>query len=358
MKSRTAGDWDAVRRGHRQVARAELWYPSGYVADVPIYKGSVTKTLSSGQGQWSGNLETAGYEWYPILDPVNNGWIKVIIAVEESEWVIGTFPILTVSEKRPSGGVSVSLSDWSYRRSRSEAESSFIINPGSSVAETVRLYMSHVLPDPNTTIEMDDSNGALSVSIISQGVGSSVWNALTEIANQVGCIVEVPSRNTIAIRKYDPYAPYHEDVTGTVISMVSTSDVAGEALINQVRVFMDNADTETAGDTYMGEVKITTGPYAFDRNGIGFGVHAEVSRENNPSANMAQTIAQRLFDRRAGATRRLTMDTICQPWLEAGDVIVARVTDTRIEQALINSIKYPLTVDDSMVIGTRDTDIR
>ena len=356
MIPRTDISYSAVRRGHTYLARAELWTPDGHVADVPIHGGSVTKSLTDGQGQWSGELRVPGYQWFDLLAPGTYCWVEVHIRVDEEEWPIGQFPVLTVAEDRPGGLITATLGDWAYRRDRADAETAFAIPAGVSVAETVRVYMAPVLPALATTVARDDSNGALVVSEVKAQVGGSVWGALTQIANQVGCTAEVPTRGTVAIRRYDPYVPYHEDITGTVVRMRTTVDAA--RAVNMVRQVLEPSDP--AGTTYMADKLITWPPYAYDRTKFGLGVVAQATRVDTPTQAMADTEAQRVFDRQAGLVKRLELTVLPQPWLECGDVLFLRVgdpLDNRIEQTMINSITHPLTADQSMTIRTRDVQV-
>jgi hypothetical protein len=343
---------DAVRRGHRRVAKAQLWYPSGSQGDLPIKDGSVTFSLSDSDGQRKGRLTIPGYEWFDRLEPGNYAWVRISFFIDSIEvFDLGEFPIMDVSVERPGGEVEVALGDWSWRRSQPKPEvHTFIGSTTQTVASVCQEYMSHVMPAP-FTITLDQSNnyagGALvqTPEEVSMGGGTNVWEALTRLCNQVGCVLVCTSRHTAEIRRYDPYAPYHEDLTGTIIS--ENIGVLPSKIINRIMVWLEPSDPGyPEGTGWLGNRAIEVGPYKYDSEGVGELTHSTVMRRFGANQAMAQAEADRLYERMAGVTRTQSLRIVPQPWIELGDILAwypSVTSNTEPMQGMVNSFTLPLT---------------
>jgi len=347
MLPRSQEAYEAVRRGHRRVAHADLYYPSGFQTELPIKAGTVDFTLSDDEGQRKGRITVPGYEWFDILEPGHYGWVVVRIDLDGiQEFNLGEFPIVDVQVERPGGEVEVALGDWSYRRSQPMPEAQ---TPIGSTSQTVRAvcqeYLGHVMPTgASFTITRDDSGGALCQSPKDVSLGSGdVWSALTALCNQVGCILMVTSRSTGEIRRYDPNAAAADDVTGTVIT--EHLGIMASKAVNNVIVQLESSDPAAPeGTMFRRDLPLTTGPYRYDQAGLGELTHSQVIRQMVATQAAANAEAQRIYDRVVGIVRTHSLSVVPQPWLQIGDLISWTPTTMSTSiTGMVNSLTFPLT---------------
>jgi hypothetical protein len=370
---RTEAARGAIRRGHVRRTTVELWYPSGKQIDLPFEAGEVSFSLATQNGNRSGRLTLPGYEWYSICDPVHNCWVDIWVEIEDERFHIGELPIVRCGVDRPRGTTELTLGDWAYRRAQPMAESDGPIGAtNQTIASVVQSYLSDVLPY-GLTVTRDDSNGALVPSPEPLSFGGNVYATLTGLCNQVGCTLHVPARTQAQIRRFDPYAPYMEDLTGTVVREGLSTNA--DQLVNRVMVRVNGGSFSTtqtdengnpvfnkSGASYTSEPHVavlTTGPYAYDSNGMGEMTYTETKTVEVATQAIANAEAQRVFDRKVGIVRTTSVDVVPTPWLRLGDIVAwyPKALDGTPVIGMINAHTFPLTADGVHRITLRDSQI-
>jgi len=353
MKARSERSRLAVRRGHDRLTTVTLHnLADGVVGTVPVYDGSVVFDLTSSRGTRSGLLRVPGYDWWPLFNPSAVTWVTVTQEIEGESWDLGEFPVSSVDLESPGGLVTVGLGDWSARRSRSKAEAQTDLTFGTTVAQLFQHHVSHVMPNGDFTVVQDDTDGALKPSSPRVSANGDVWVAIRELANDVGAVALVTSLTTGELRVFDPYQPYHEDLTDTLNRVVTGWDMDPENVVNRVVVRVNSDDKD--GGTFVGRKSISGGtPWDFDRDGVGYCILVESESVPKATQAIANAKAQYLYDRRAGAVKAVSLRVVPQPWLEPGDVVAWQDGRGGGDQGSIDFIEYPLRADGAMNIRLR-----
>lgn len=351
MLMRSQDAWDAVRRGHRRQAVLQLWTPTGYVGDLPIEAGQLTVSLSTAAHR-SGSVTVAGYSWWEYVRADSYSWVDAFATIDGTEtFHLGEWPIADATLNRPGGSIELSLGDWSDRRSRALAETAGAIPAGQSLATMFGAGMSEVLPWP-FAVQRDDTLGATVASEIRLQLGGDVWAAMNQAANARGALLVVTGAGTGEIRVLNPYAPYFDDLDGTVVR-----ESSGESLDDAVNRIVVTVEPEAGdGTTYRAVQTLSSGAYAYSATGAGIGqcVLVDTKRVKTPSQAVADAEAKRLADRRFGIVRTLDLQVIPQPWLQASDVVaVTPSTGTGPEYWMVETISYPLTAEGLMRLTAR-----
>lgn len=331
----------------------------GYQCELPFSDGEVEWSLSDAAGIRSGKLTVPGYGWLAEVEPGRGTYVTITVEIEGEKWELGEWVVTRAVATRPKGTVEVSLGDWSLRRSLPDAEASVAIGATTqTVASVVATYLSHVLPGNSMTITRDDSGGAKCTSPVEVQLGGNVWDVLTQLANQVGCIIVVLSGSKAELRRFDPLAPYHDDLDGVLIS--ETLAIVADEAVNNVIVQGEMSNPEGGGTTvFRAERRLTSGPYKYDQNGIGELTLVETLRQETVTQAMVDTEAQRIYDRRVGIVRSQQVETVPLPWVEAGDVLVYRSTPGDGPMyGMVDRLVFPLTASGAMRVTLRDTVIR
>lgn len=350
MKNRSEADREMVQRGHKRLARAELWRPDGFVGDVPFTTGSIDFSLSRATGDRAGTLAVPGYEWEDILSPAHYGWIVVTIDIDRRRWNLGEFPIIATQVTTPGGLVNVTLGDWCYRRQRDVAEQpqdSLVL--GTTIADMAVQHLNGSMPW-TVTCTRDDTNGAMMPSEAKVAGGGDVWAAMQKAAGLADARLVMPSRNTVELRRYDPERPVDESLAGLVHRATRRiSALKGEAC-NKVIVTVDGADQTT----YRSVQTLSEGSaYDYGKDGFGRAQIVETVQVMNPSQGAADAEALRLANRRFGAFKEVDASVPVLPWLEVGDRVSLRI-GMELEFVHIETITIPLTANQSMRITGRD----
>ena len=348
MRSRTEASRQAVRRGHVRTTTATLHTLAGKVADLPVSDGSLTMSMSASPGVRSGRITVPGYEWWPLFSPHTACWVEVSQTIEGETWNLGQWPVASVEENYPGGEVNVELEDWAARRDRSVAEWQQSMGYGTTVAQMFQNYTSHLMPGGVFTVTRDDTNGAARPYVPQVQTGASVWDAMTECANTAGAVLVVESRTEGHVRVFNPYEPYHDEITGTVVRATVKLDLAD--VYNRVVVEMRGADEAV----FTGRRTITAGDWAFSRDGAGFCILTDSQSNETATQAMADAEAKRIYERRAGAVRTVDVEVIPQPWIEIGDILVWQVDSDRLELFSVETVEYPLRADQSMRLTSRE----
>lgn len=356
MKPRTMDAHQAIRRGHKRLVTVELWNQvDGLVGELPVEDGEIEYSLSSRDGVRSGRVIVPGYDWFPKVRPEKAAWVRIKFTIENEVWDHGEFPILQVIARRPQGETELILGDWCYRRD-TMAESAVTVGSG-TIAGTVADWMSHTTPGGSMVLTQDDTNGAAVQSPIEVPLGASIWDALTDLANQAGAVVIITSKSTFQIRRFDPSAPYHDDAAGILLDEVSA--VVADEVVNKVVVQAEKANPEGAATVFRAVKTLTTGPYRYARDGIGKWALTETLRLPEPTQALVDAEANRLYERRIGVVRSHRIETVPMPWCEVGDVIVFPSTVFGGPMyGLVDQLRMPLLAKDRMRLTMRDSRIQ
>lgn len=355
MKPRSGAARAAVGRGHRRLATVTLHtLGGGGGVPLPFSEGQVEFTLSRADGVRSGRVTVPGYRWWALCEPGRRTFVTVDVEIEGETWALGEFPVLRAVANRPRGTVELALGDWAYRRAQPDGEVATTIGATDrSVASVVAEYMGHVMPGGAFAITRDDSGGALVQSPIELPLGGNVWQALTSLANQVGCVIVVTSRGAGQIRRFDPQAAHVEHLDGCVVGETLGS-VADEA-VNRVIVQGEASNPGGDATVFRSVQTLTTGPYKYDQDGIGMLTLTEVFRQPVVTQALVDAEAARIYDRRVGVVRSQQVEVVPMPWTEVGDV-VAWSSDVLggPHYGLIDSMVLPLTARGAQRLTLRD----
>jgi hypothetical protein len=351
MRNRTAADREAVGRGHKRLARAELWRPdSGFVCEVPFTQGSVDFSLSRATGDRAGSLAVPGYSWEEVLSPAHYGWIVVTIDIDRHSWNLGEFPIMATEVATPGGLVTVTLGDWAMRRSRDVIETpTQDLYLGVTIAAMATRCLNDSFPW-TVTCTRDDTGGAMMPAEARLTGGADVWAAMQRIAGMADARLVMPTRDTVELRRYDPDRPVDEDLEGLVHRATRRlSAMKGEAC-NRVVVVVDGPDQTT----FRSVQTLSLGSaYDYGESGFGRAQIVETVQAVSPSQAAADMEAQRIANRRFGAFKEVDAQVPVLPWLEVGDRVSLRIGGV-MEYVHIESLTVPLTANQSMRITGRD----
>jgi hypothetical protein len=351
MKPRSAAQREAVGRGHRRLARAELWRPDGFVCEVPIARGEIDFSLSRADGDRAGSITVPGYHWEEVLSPAHYGWVVVTVDIDGTRWHYGEFPIMATTLTTPGGAVQVSLGDWCQRRSRDVAE-----NPGDALATGVTIarmaeqHLTHALPW-TVSCTRDDTNGAAMPTEAKVQPGGDVWQAMQRIAGLADARLVMPTRNTVELRRYDPERPVDEDLDGLLHSGSRTISAAKGDACNRVIVTVDGAD----GAAFRSVQTLREGSvWDYDKDRFGRAQIVETVPVMTPSQAAADAEAARIANRRFGAMKRVEVRVPVLPWLEVGDRVAVRIGSV-VERMHIETLVVPLTGNAAMRLTGRDS---
>lgn len=358
MRPRRTASYDAVRRGHKRVTKLQLHtVAGGYEQELPYVDGQLEWSLSRANGVRSGRVTLAGYEWFGITDPGRGTYVTARVEIPGEQWDLGEFPILRSELTRPRGTVELTLGDWCYRRAQPAETSTTLGSTASTVKSVVETYMGHTAPGGVFTITVDDSNGAKVQTPYDLSLGADVWGGLTALANQVGCVIVTTGRQSGQLRKFDAYAPHHDDTDGVVVS--ETAAIVADEAVNRVIVQAEKSNPE-GGTTVLRSVRtLTTGPYRYSRDGIGLLPLVETVRLPEPTQAMVDTESKRLYDRRVGVVRSHALELVPLPWVEVGDVLAYRSTAFGgvPMYGLVDSLIFPLSARGTMRVIMRDSQV-
>jgi hypothetical protein len=318
MKARSQAAFDAVRRGHRRETVLELWTPDGFVGNIPIEDGSLSVTLSrsSGSGQRSGTVRTPDYGLWPSVKTSAYAWVDAYISINDEPFHLGEWPIVKAVASRPGGYIELTLGDWAFRRILWKAESPFTIAASlESISAMVSRYMATGWP---ITVTQDDTAGAFMLSDVILQLGGSVWDAVTEAANQRQAIVMMTSRNTAQVRIFDPYQPYMEDLRDTIVSDTAGLTAEPGLAVNKVLITVQGSGADQT--TYTSTQTLTSGDYAYGPD-FGYAPYIDNIRLPTASQALADQEAARIASRRFGVMRLAQVDVVSQPWIEVGDIV-------------------------------------
>jgi hypothetical protein len=328
-----------------------------FLADVPVSDGQVQFSLG-GDGVRSGSLTVPGYHWAPSDPAAPLAPFGQYVTVEYDYGPLGVvslgeFPILAVQVTRPGGAVQVTLGDWSFRIVRRVRESARTWKASTKALDLIDTLTEYGL---RGGIVVEHSDIGASETIDGEGftmnAGDSYWRAAADIADSFGCDIWFTERNRLQIRsRYaTPQQPGERlDVGpgGVVVGM--TSDVDVLTAYNAVKVIVESEDTEK---TYTARRVLTTGPLAWDVDGVGEFTLVQTERLKSAKQKTADDLADRLFDRQVGVARKVALDVIPMPWIEVGDVVVI-IGPSGSEDAVVESVSFPLTTATPSAITTR-----
>lgn len=345
---------EAVGRAHTRLAVAQLWRPDGgYVCDVPIHGGQVDWSLSRADGDRAGTLTVPGYSFEEVLSPAHYGWLQVSVVVDGRwTWDLGQFPITATKVSAPGGEVTVTLGDWSYRRSRSVAEGAAdTLRTGVTVAAMAAGHLTDIMPWP-VTCTRDDTKGAMMPAEAKVSAGGDVWAAMQQAAGMADARLVMPDRSTVQVRRHDPALVPVESLDGLVNRASRTVSAEKGDACNRVVVRVEGGGP--ASTTYTATRTLTKGPFAYKKAEFGYAQIVENPRVSVPSQAAADKEADRLARRRFGAGRTVEATIVPVPWLEVGDVVSVPVAGA-VETIILETVSMPLVASSPMRITGRDT---
>lgn len=353
MRAVTDTDRAAVRRGHKRATTVTLHQPGGPVGVLPVSAGEVSWSLSRGEGVRSGTVTVPGYAWFERAQPGAVTWVTVDVGIEGSVWSFGEFPVTRAVAERPKGTVTLELGDWAWRRAKPDAEVATTIGSVTrSAASVVAEILGHTALGGAMTVTRDDSGGAACTTAVEVQLGSSVWAALTTLANQVGCIIVVTSRSTCELRNHRAGVPV--DGLGGAIKSETVGVVVDEA-VNKVIVVGEQSNPGAETATYRAERTLTSGPYAYDLAGIGKLTLVQSVRQPVVTQAVVEAEAARLAERRFGVVRSQQVTCVPMPWLEIGDTVTWPAGFwPGILNGVIDTLTFPLTAAGDQQLTLRD----
>jgi len=351
----------ALRASHVAVVRVDAYRAGALIAsDLPVAEGSVgvdassavrrqldlsiaDPTLAPSASDTTGPLTPYGTELY-----VRRG---IRFPDGTTEWVpLGYFSIQSVNADLRGDVVKVTGVD----RSRRVADAKFLTPAQSVTSNNVPTEIARLI------------TGAIPGAVVNNLTGSTAstpvltwdndrWAAIADLAASIGAEVFVNADGQFVIRPIPaitgPVA-WYVDVGAQGVLVKAERQISREATYNVVVAGAERVDNlppleatvqdnDPASPTYVsgpfGQV-----PYFYFNNGI-------------TTAAQATATAQGLLDRVRGLARTVSLESVPNPALGAGDVIQVVYPDGTYERHVVDSLTIPLGPDGSMPIGTRST---
>lgn len=349
-----------VHQSHSRRYEVSVTVPDGDTTTLTtVVAGEVSFDLSRSAGLRAGQITVVGEEAIPYTDthPLSPFGQYATVAflydlptgTERVE--VGEFPLIGTTVTRPEKLVSVTLGDWAYRVDRASLERAQQWAASAEVADVIAQLIADALGF-TVTLTSDLAGETIGGEGFIGNAGDSPWRLILALGDAHDRYIYFASRTEVVITsRLGVGTPVDEVATGTGGTIVrSTSDITVTTAYNRIIVIVESA----AGDapTYRAVRTLTDGPLAYDRTG--FGIYPMVAhyRVENATQALANSYADYLFARQAGAARSFDLTTIPMPWLEAGDTIMLTSANGS-EACVIESMSLPFEAETPSRMTTR-----
>lgn len=263
---------------------------------------------------------------------------------------MGTFVVTSVSGNIHTGPLSVTAAGREILLKRAVFESTASTSGYSDAAAFIEFHIGDVVP--GASFVDSSTSGATAVATKTWDPGSEVWASLVEVATSVGAELFCNAEGTFELRDVpdmDGATPVWDVTTGEAGVMVSADlELSGDDVYNRVVVSGEN--TEDNKPPVTAEAKITDAADPL-RYGGPFGkVTKAYSSSLVVSVPGAQSVANALLRKYRAPNRTVTLQTVPNPALDAGDCIrVSYGPESTVlpELHLAQSFTVPLSLEGS-----------
>jgi len=347
----------ALATDHGLISKVNVLYGGSVVAeDIPFVDGSVTVDRGSDVRRQL-SLTIADPADFPLTETARYGVYGQTLYVESgityldgsSELVpCGLFVITQVSGSIHTGPLSITAVGQEILLKRAVFETATSTKGFASAAAFIGTQIAAVVP--GASFVNASTNGAGAIATKTWDVGQDVWSALVEVANSVGAELYCDANGTfrlVDVPNIDAAVPVWDVSAGEYGVMVSAEmTTTSDDVFN--RVIASGENTEENKPPVSATATITTGPL---RYGGPFGKVTKTYQSSliTNGSQAAQT-ANALLRKYQAPNRSVTLGTIPNPALEAGDCIRVNYGDTAPappELHLVQSFTVPLSVGSS-----------
>lgn len=337
----------------------------GAVSDLPISDGTITVDATS-QVRRQGTVTIADTAYWPdtatsILSPLGSELLiecGIVIPGVGTEWVPVIRGVITdVERSRPTrsggqGAFTVSLADRSIKVAQARFDAPTQTVAAATVVTEIRRLITEVL----STATVTDLTGSTTVAAQIE-INRERWaDGVEKLADSIGAEVYADPLGTFYIRAQpvitaSPVWVVSTGDGGTVLALdeKTTRDLtynrviaSGQRTDGTAPVSATVSDTDVNSPTYVG------GP---------FGVKTRFLVSNLlTTVPQATTAATALLARTTGMHGSVTVSTVTNPALDAGDVIQVREGSLLLNH-IIDSVTIPLAPKGIQRIKTRSLDL-
>jgi hypothetical protein len=322
----------ALATSHGHAVNVSLLYGGSVVASgIPFADGSVTVDGTSDVRR-SLSLTIADPAQWPASPTAPLGVTGQRVYVESgirytdasTELVpVGTFVITTVSGDIHTGPLTVTGAGLEILVKRSPFETATSTAGYLSAYAFIRAQI--LLAEPSASVVDQSTLGASAVAVMTWDPGGDVWAACQEVATSAGCELYANASGTFVLRNFPDITagPTVWDVTvgegGTMVS--ADMELASAGVFNRVVVMGENTASGTAPVTGSATITDPLDPLYY---GGPFGkVTKTYSSPLVTSGSQATDVAAGLLRRYRAPNRTVTLGSVPNPALEAGDRIRA-----------------------------------
>jgi hypothetical protein len=353
---------DALRQSHNVRLQVDAYRAGVLVrADLPIAGGSVSidatsdvrrqldlsvadPTLAPVAGDTSGPLTPFGTELF-----VRRG---VAFPDGTVEWVpLGWFRVQAVTASLSAGVVRVQGVD----RSRAVADAKFLTPTQSVTTNTIPNEIKRLVQGALPTAVFVDMTGVTSATpeLIWE---QERWAAINDLARTIGaeCFFNADGQCVLrTVPGVDSAVSWYVDAGETGVLVEGSQDTSRESTYNGVVAVGERTDnfapySATVTDDNPSSPTYWLGPYGQ--------VPYFYTSASITTLTQAQSAATGLLARTKGLTRQVSLSSVPNPALDAGDVIQVVFPDASYERHVVDSLSIPLDPSEAMPIGTRSTD--
>ena len=347
----------ALAADHGLVTKVNVLYDGEIVAqDIPFVDGSISVDRGSDVRRQL-SLSIADPAEFPLSETAKFGVYGQTIYVESGiQYLDGTtelvpcglFVVTNVSGDIHTGPLSISAVGQEILLKRAVFDTATTTKGFQSAADFIGAQIQYVIP--GASFVNASTNGATIPAVKTWDAGQEVWAALTEVATSVGAelfcdangsfrLVDIPDIET-AQPVWDVSAGENGVMVGAELTLTA------DDVFNRVVVSGENMEEDKPPVT--ASATISTGPLRYG------GPFGKVTKTYTSSLVTTQAgasdVANALLRKYRAPNRSVTVDTIPNPALEAGDCIRVNYGDTAPvppELHLVQSFSLPLNVDNS-----------
>lgn len=361
----------ALRGSHAITSRATAYTPVGRMPNIPVSEAVVTSDATSQVRRTAdvkvsprGGTTLGGQDMWPAsplspLSPVGSelaiDFGIVIPGQDEPEWLrIIRGPIQSVKDSVNGSPLQVAVSDPSAGVAQAR-----LLTPGQTVQDaTYVAEITRLITEAQPDAVVLDQTGNTAVCPVTDIAAERWKDGVEKLADAIGAEVYArPDGVTYLIRPVptldDPPVWLIDAGRGGVLVKASR-EVTREGVYNAVTASgarTDGAPTVTATvvDDDPASPTVYGGPFG-----------QKVRYYSSPfltTVEQCQTAAAALLARAKGYVATVSVETITNPALEGGDVVLVKMPDGQIQTHIIDSVPISNRADATQALTTRSIDV-
>jgi len=353
---------DALRASHNVRVQVDA-YRAGILvqSDLPVGGGSVTidatsdvrrqldlsiadPSLAPAAGSTTGPLAPFGTELF-----VRRG---IAFPDGSVEWVpLGWFRVQQVSASLSVGVVRVQCVD----RSRTVADAKFLTMTQSVTANTIPNEIKRLVQGAIPTATFIDQTGSTTMTPELMWE-SERWAAITDLARSIGAECFFDANGNCVLRSVpsiDSAVSWYVDAGASGVLVEGSRETSRESTYNGVVATGERTDNFAPYSATVTDNNPSSPTYWLGAYGQ---VPYFYTSASITTLTQAQSAASGLLARTKGLTRQVSLSSVPNPALDAGDVIQVVFPDASYERHVVDSLSIPLDPSEAMPIGTRSTD--